>query len=162
MQFVNDIRLLILIAAANTAPLVAKSFLGVRFAYPIDNGMMMQDGQPVFGSSKTIRGMLSAIAATTALAPLLGLAASFGFLIGASAMVGDLCSSFIKRRLGLKASSRATGLDQIPESLLPTLLGGRILALTAADMVAITAIFLVGEIVLSRILFRLHLRDRPY
>ncbi len=162
MQFANDIRLLILIAAANTAPLLAKSLLGDRFAHPIDNRAVMRDGHPVFGSSKTIRGVSSAIVATVALAPLLGFAVSFGFLIGASAMVGDLCSSFIKRRLGLKSSSRATGLDQIPESLLPALLGWRILALTASDVVAIVGIFLVGEVVLSRLLFRLGLRDRPY
>ncbi len=162
MQFANDIRLLILIAAANTAPLLAKSLFGDRFANPMDNRAVMRDGQPVFGSSKTIRGVLSAILATTTLAPLLGLAVSFGFLIGASAMVGDLCSSFIKRRFGLKPSSRATGIDQIPEALLPALLGWQPLALTASDVVAITAVFLLGEVVLSRILFRLKLRDRPY
>jgi CDP-2,3-bis-(O-geranylgeranyl)-sn-glycerol synthase len=77
-------------------------------------------------------------------------------------MVGDLCSSFIKRRLGFEPSSRATGLDQIPESLLPALLGRWLLALPAGDVVAVTATFFVGEIVLSRILFRLKLRDRPY
>lgn len=162
MQFLDDIRLLILIAAANTAPLLAKSLLGDRFAHPIDSGAVMRDGQPVFGSSKTIRGVSSAVLAATTLAPLLGLPVSFGFLIGASAMVGDLCSSFVKRRLGFKPSSRATGLDQIPESLLPALLGQRLLALPAGDVVAITAAFFVGEIVLSRILFRLKLRDRPY
>ena len=32
------------------------------------------------------------------------------------AMVGDLLSSFVKRRLKFQPSSRATGLDQIPES----------------------------------------------
>ena len=162
MQLTNDIQLLILIAAANTAPLVAKFLLGDRCAYRIDNGAVMRDGQPVFGASKTIRGASSAILATTVLAPLLGFAVSFGLLIGASAMVGDLCSSFVKRRLGLEASSRVTGLDQIPESLLPILAGWRILSLTAGDVVAITAIFFVGEVVLSKALFRLHLRDRPY
>lgn len=162
MQFAADFQLLILIAAANTAPLIAKSLLGGRFAWPVDNCATMSDGQPVFGSSKTIRGLVSAIIATTALAPLLGLSVSIGFFVGVSAMVGDLCSSFVKRRLRLKASSKATGLDQIPESLLPALVGWQMLSLTIADVVAITAIFFVGEVVLSKILFKLHLRDRPY
>jgi hypothetical protein len=30
------------------------------------------------------------------------------------------------------------------------------------DIVVTAALFFVGEIVLSRLLFRLHLRDRPY
>ena len=77
-------------------------------------------------------------------------------------MAGDLLSSFLKRRLGLQSSSKAVGLDQIPESLLPLLACRQALSLTALDIVAGTAIFFVAEVVLSRFLFRLHVRDRPY
>ena len=76
-------------------------------------------------------------------------------------MAGDLLSSFLKRRLGLAPSSRATGLDQIPESLFPLLACEQLLSLTAFD-IADTAIFLIGEVALSRLLFKFHLRDRPY
>jgi len=82
--------------------------------------------------------------------------------VGATAMAGDLCSSFLKRRLGLAPSSKATGIDQIPESLLPSLACRHALSLTAVDVLAVTTLFLVGEILLSRLLFRLHFRDRPY
>jgi hypothetical protein len=77
-------------------------------------------------------------------------------------MAGDALSSFIKRRLDLPSSSRATGLDQIPESLVPLLACRPMLPLTPWDIAASVAIFLVGEIVLSRALYRVHLRDRPY
>jgi CDP-2,3-bis-(O-geranylgeranyl)-sn-glycerol synthase len=80
----------------------------------------------------------------------------------ATAMAGDLFSSFLKRRLGLAPSSRATGIDQIPESLFPLLACARLLSLTVVDIAAGTAIFLIGEVVLSRLLFKFHLRDRPY
>jgi hypothetical protein len=73
-----------------------------------------------------------------------------------------LMSSFAKRRLGLEPSSRATGLDQIPEALLPSLLASIILPLTASDIAAIVIIFFFGEILLSRIFFWVGLRDRPY
>jgi CDP-2,3-bis-(O-geranylgeranyl)-sn-glycerol synthase len=77
-------------------------------------------------------------------------------------MAGDLLSSFLKRRLGLPPSSKASGFDQIPESLFPLLACQLPLSLTAVDILTGTAIFFVGEVLLSRVLFRLHVRDRPY
>jgi ethanolamine transporter EutH len=155
-------QLLILVSVANSVPIVAKRVLGNRFARPLDGGVMLFDGRPLFGSSKTIRGVVLSILATSACAPLLGLEFRVGVMAGAFAMAGDLCSSFVKRRLGLAPSSRATGLDQIPESLFPALACRNALSLTAIDIVAATAILVIGEILLSRVLFRLHFRDRPY
>ncbi len=77
-------------------------------------------------------------------------------------MAGDLFSSFVKRRLGLPASERATGLDQVPESLLPALVCAYGLELEWLDVVIVTGIFFVGEIALSRLLYTLHVRARPY
>ena len=81
---------------------------------------------------------------------------------GAMAMLGDLFSSFVKRRLNLSPGSRATGLDQIPESLFPLLACRNLLSLTIADIGVCVAIFFVGEVLLSRLLFAVRLRDRPY
>jgi hypothetical protein len=78
------------------------------------------------------------------------------------AMAGDLFSSFVKRRLGLPPSSMALGLDQIPESLFPLLACRLLLPLTWLDIGVAVVLFFVGELVLSRILFKLHVRDRPY
>jgi hypothetical protein len=46
---------------------------------------------------------------------------TIGVVVGSMAMLGDLFSSFVKRRLNLPPSSRATFLDQVPESLFPLL-----------------------------------------
>jgi CDP-2,3-bis-(O-geranylgeranyl)-sn-glycerol synthase len=54
------------------------------------------------------------------------------------------------------------GLDQIPESLFPLLACRQALSLTVLDIVFGTAIFFLGEVLLSRVPFRLHVRDRPY
>jgi CDP-2,3-bis-(O-geranylgeranyl)-sn-glycerol synthase len=54
------------------------------------------------------------------------------------------------------------GLDQIPGSLLPLLACTFILPLTLLDLVAATVIFFVGELALSRLLFKLRIRYRPY
>ena len=77
-------------------------------------------------------------------------------------MAGDLLSSFVKRRLALPPSSKATGLDQVPESLLPALACHGALVLTLADIALVVAVFFVGEIIFSRLFFHLGLRDRPY
>jgi CDP-2,3-bis-(O-geranylgeranyl)-sn-glycerol synthase len=77
-------------------------------------------------------------------------------------MVGDLFSSFFKRRLNMPSSSRASGLDQIPESLFPALACRNFLGLTPADIVVCVVVFFVGEVVLSRLLYAFRLRDRPY
>ena len=85
-----------------------------------------------------------------------------GAIVGAVAMAGDLASSFVKRRLALPPSSRATGLDQIPESLFPLLAASALLPLSALDIVVATLAFFLGEIVLSRLLYKWRIRDRPY
>jgi len=77
-------------------------------------------------------------------------------------MTGDLTSSFIKRRIGVAPSSTALGLDQIPEALLPALVCKNVLALTVVDVISIVALFFIGEVILARLLFKLHIRDEPY
>jgi CDP-2,3-bis-(O-geranylgeranyl)-sn-glycerol synthase len=153
---------LLLLGLANGAPVIGKKLLGRRFAYPLDGGATFFDGRPLFGPSKTVRGIVLATAATTLAAPLFGLAWQTGALLGASAMLGDLLSSFIKRRLGRPSSSQALGLDQIPESLLPLLVCRAALGLGGLEVAVLVVLFLVLELLLSRLLYRLHVRDRPY
>ena len=155
-------QLLTLLALANGSPVIVKRILGDRLAYPVDGGLILPDGAPLFGRSKTLRGIVLAVLLTTAEAPLFGLDWFIGALIGTTAMVGDLFSSFIKRRMKRASSSRATGLDQIPESLLPLIACSGPLALTYLKVAAFVMIFLIGEIILSRILYHLRVRDRPY
>jgi CDP-diglyceride synthetase len=162
MQPLVVTQLLVLLTLANGAPVVAKKILGGRFAWPLDGGMTFFDGRPLFGKSKTVRGIVLAVLATAAGAPLVGLAWPIGALVGAAAMAGDLGASFVKRRMNRPSSTRATGLDQIPEALLPLLACRGALALSALDIAAGVAAFFVGEILLSRLFYKLHLRDEPY
>ena len=153
---------LILISAANGAPVIAKRIFGDRYTLPIDGGLVFADGNPLLGNSKTWRGLLAAIFSTVCAAALLGLPAQAGILAGACAMAGDCFSSFFKRRLQLKPSSMAIGLDQIPESLFPAILCSFYLNLGYLDILAVVLIFFVGEIFLSWIFFAVGLRDEPY
>jgi CDP-2,3-bis-(O-geranylgeranyl)-sn-glycerol synthase len=155
-------QLLALLAVANGTPIIVEKILGRSLAYPIDGGWRLTDGKPLFGSSKTLRGLALSIVAITAVAPLIGLSWRVGFLVALMAMIGDLLSSFVKRRMGLAPSDRAIGLDQIPESFLPLLACALFLPLTIVDVVVAMVIFFVGELLLSRVLFKWGIRDRPY
>ncbi len=162
MHYVTLAQLLILLSFANGSPVFAKRIFGDAYATPIDCNIRFVDGRPLFGRSKTIRGVVTSLAVTALAAPLIGLQFKIGLLVAAAAMAGDLLSSFLKRRFGLAPSSKATGLDQIPEALLPLLACRSALSLTAIEITAGCAIFFVGEVLLSHLFFRLRLRDRPY
>ncbi len=162
MHLMQLLKILVLSALANGTPLAVKKILGSRFAWPIDGGLNLPDGRPLFGPSKTVRGVLASILITTACAPLFGLDASIGAIAAVAAMGGDLFSSFLKRRLNFPPSSQAVGLDQVPESLFPMLACRHALSLAMVDVVLGVAIFFAAELIFSRFLYRLHLRDKPY
>ena len=162
MQLLHILQILVLLAFANGTPIVAKKIFGSRFALPLDAGIIFFDGRPVFGASKTMRGIVVSILITSAIAPFIGLDLTIGAIVASSAMAGDLFSSFVKRRLNFPPSSQALGLDQVPESLFPMLACRDALSLTIADIALGVGIFFIGELILSRLLFRAHLRDEPY
>lgn len=151
-----------LIGAANVAPVALRRLLSDRYSAPVDGGLVLRDGRRLLGQSKTWRGIAIGIFAPACLSPLMNLPWQAGTLAGAAAMAGDCLASFIKRRLGLAASSMALGLDQIPELLLPAISMRAYAQLTLIDISTVVLIFAVGELALSRVFFRLGLRERPY
>ena len=155
------IQSLILISAANGAPVLVARVLRARPARPIDGGIVLRDGHPLLGHSKTWRGLASAIVLATCAAVLIGLPWPLGVFAAISAMVGDGLSSFVKRRFGLEPSSMTLGLDQIPKSLCPALACAAYLPLGPVDVLAIVLAFTVGELAASRLFFVVGLRDRP-
>lgn len=154
--------LLILLLVANGTPVVMKKLFAGRAARPIDGGRNFRDGRPLLGPSKTWRGLATAVVATALAGWALGVGVLLGALVGVAAHLGDLASSFTKRRLGIRTSGQALGLDQLPESVLPALVAAWPLGLGVAEVVAVAVLFLVGELALSRVLYRLKLRDEPY
>jgi len=152
----------VLLIFANGTPVIAKKVFGAYLAFPLDAGAHFVDGRPLLGRSKTIRGVVLSVAVTAAVAPILGLSVATGALVACLAMLGDIISSFTKRRLKLPSSAQAIGLDQIPESLLPLVVCQNALSLTWVDIIICVGIFLVGELLISRVLYRLHIRDQPY
>jgi CDP-2,3-bis-(O-geranylgeranyl)-sn-glycerol synthase len=96
---------------ANAAPLL---FGGGR---TLDGGRRLSDGQPIFGSHKTIRGVIAGILAGSIIGlgeslvdPRLALA---GFMIALGSVLGDLLGAFVKRRLHVEPGKAFPILDQL-------------------------------------------------
>jgi CDP-diglyceride synthetase len=156
------VHLTLLVAVANGTPVLATRLARGACGWPVDWGARWLDGRPVFGASKTYRGLALSLVVTSVYAAAVGLTWSLGATVAAAAMAGDLISSFTKRRLGRAAGSRATGLDQVPEALLPLLVCAGRLSLTAVDVAVVVGLFAVGDVMVSRVLYRLRIRDHPY
>ena len=162
MQWLLIFKLVVLLTVANGAPVIATKLFGTLLNQPLDRGASFVDGRPILGPSKTVREIVLSIMATTAFAPILGFDWIGGLIVASAAMIGDLSSSFLKRRLNLPPSSRATGIDQIPECLLPAIAIRSTFGLTVFDVISVVIIFFVGEVLLSRLLFKWNIRNRPY
>lgn len=154
--------LLLLLVVANGAPVLARRLLRQRFSWPIDNGRLWADQRPIFGSSKTWRGLACGTLATGLAALALGLGLVFGLLFGLLSLFGDLATSFSKRRLGFAASARATGLDQLPEAILPLLLAMAWFELAWYWALAVALAFMAVDMLISPFLHRLGIRRQPH
>ena len=66
MQPLVILQLLLLLMLANGTPVIAKKIFGDRYSHPLDGNLKFSDGRPLFGRSKTIRGILLAVLVTTA------------------------------------------------------------------------------------------------
>ncbi|MDH5255332.1 MAG: CDP-archaeol synthase [Gammaproteobacteria bacterium] len=140
---------MLLLCMANTAAWAAGRVLGDRWAAPIDFGVVLKDGQRLFGSHKTWRGLIAAAAATGLLAAALGPGFLLGAAFGATSMVGDALSSTIKRRLRREPGTEVALLDQVPEAMLPLAVFGPALGLGFLAMVGVTLAFTLLDIAVT-------------
>lgn len=156
------LELFVMLVVANGAPVVVARLFRQQGSWPVDGGRLLGDGRPVFGPSKTWRGLLASVLSCSLFALWVGLGWVFGALFGLLAMFGDLLSSFAKRRMGLKASARATWLDQLPEGVLPMLLAWLWLPVPGWLAMAVAVLFALSNILISPLLYRLGIRSQPH
>jgi len=156
------IQTLILLLATNGAPVLVASIFNSHGTLPLDLGKQLQDGHPVFGSSKTWRGLISALFTSCILSILFGYGFWFGLVFGTLAMTGDLISSFVKRRRGLKPSDQSLGLDQLPESIIPSIYALVVLGLEWWWAILLPLSFMLIQILISKPLYWFKIRKRPY
>jgi CDP-2,3-bis-(O-geranylgeranyl)-sn-glycerol synthase len=156
------IKLQVLLLAVHGAPVLMDYIFGSRGKIPVDFNRCFKDGRPLFGASKTWRGLIGALLVSCVLSGLFQFGLVFGIIFGALGMAGDLFASFVKRRIGLESSARFRGLDQIPESLLPSFYATCSLSLSWIWIVLLPLVFMLCEMLISIPLYYLKIRKRPY
>lgn len=157
-----SLELFVMLVLANGAPVVAARVFGRHWSAPVDGGRLWRDGRALLGNSKTWRGVVSGTLACGLFALISGMGLLFGLVFGLLGLMGDMISSFIKRRAGLESSARATGLDQVPEALLPMILAWYWLELNGLAVAGVVVLFTVSNIALSPLLYRLGIRHQPH
>lgn len=159
---IEFLQLLLLIIIANGAPVLAARLFGDSFQLAVDFGQLLPDNRPVFGTSKTWRGVVAALSVTALAAWLLGYEPVTGLWIAVYAVLGDLFSSFVKRRLSMPSSSMAPMLDQVPESFLPAYMLMETFEMDIWAVMLLVLTFIILELGLSRVLYLWGMRKRPY
>ncbi|MCK5507903.1 MAG: CDP-archaeol synthase [Desulfobacterales bacterium] len=114
-------KIIILLFAVNAAPPVIAFLFEDRWNRPIDRNRTFLDGKPLLGSHKTIRGIIGSLSAGILLGWFLGLPLIVGFCIGFFSMLGDLLTSFFKRRFALASGTAIPLFDQLFEGIFPLL-----------------------------------------
>jgi uncharacterized protein len=113
------LKILFLLWLINFAPPLAAFFLDDTGNAAIDGGKTWKDHKPLLGPHKTFRGLAAAVLAGIFWGYVLGLTIGTGIVCAVLSMVGDLASSFVKRRLDVASGKDFPGLDQGVEGLLP-------------------------------------------
>ena len=158
----RDVLILIFLGLCNSLPILGRVILKGHLSLPIDLGCNCIDGQPLFGPHKTWRGLAIAVIGTGLAGYFTPLGLELGIDLAMYSMSGDLISSFIKRRLGLKGGQMALLLDQGPESFLPLWILKDRLSINWAEISLVVIFFIILEIGLSPLLYLLHIRRNPH
>ena len=110
----------------------------------------------------TWRGLVASLVVACVLSEALGFGYLFGLVFGSLVMTGDLFSSFVKRRRGLAPGDQSLGLDQLPESIAPTLYAVAVTGIQWWWAILLPLAFMLLELAVSRPLYWLKIRKRPY
>jgi len=105
-KIVSTIILFLPSYVANSSPVVLGG------GPPVDGGALWTDGKPILGANKTIRGTITGVLAGTIVGLIQGNLIG-GFAQSAGAMLGDLLSSFYKRRRDYAPGSSMPIIDQL-------------------------------------------------
>ncbi|MEJ2642234.1 MAG: CDP-archaeol synthase [Desulfosarcinaceae bacterium] len=145
------LKILVILIVANTAPILSSALFPKARRWPLDNGRRLADGRPLLGAHKTLWGLLSGIGAAGIIGLLMGLSLATGLLIGLASLLGDLLTSFFKRRLGLVAGETAHLFDHLLEGALPLLLCKRLFMISWSLVLVLLGLFIASGLLGSNI-----------
>jgi len=148
---------------ANAAPVVLGG------GPPLDMGKKFSDGRRILGDGKTARGFVGGLIVGTIVGLLQGVARAplreyllLGFLLALGALLGDLASSFIKRRLGIERGGAAPGLDQLSFVVAALILASPVKVPSWQVIAVILIITPPIHLATNFVGYKLGLKGRPY
>lgn len=156
-----SVKILILLWSINLVPSLLAHFLEEKWGGPLDGGRLFRDGRPLFGTHKTSRGLVAGIVTAALVGLGLGFPLGIGLAAGILSMIGDLLTSFIKRRFKQPSGNNVPAFDQVFEGTLPFLVLAPYLHLNAPLIILNVLVFSLGAYVGSHLLKQV-LRTRPY
>ena len=106
---------------------------------PVDGGASWSDGKPILGANKTIRGSITGVLAGTLIGLLQGNLLG-GFAQAVGAILGDLISSFYKRRRDYAPGSSMPIIDQLDFIIMAVILSYPFQSTNLASAVTIIVI----------------------
>jgi CDP-2,3-bis-(O-geranylgeranyl)-sn-glycerol synthase len=151
---------LTLLIAANATPVVVAKLARDRAPWPVDFGHVMPDGERLFGSHKTWRGVAAGVFACIVAALWFGLPPALGAGFAVCSLAADAFSSMAKRRMRIRPGTETLGIDQLGEAVLPLAIFARPLGLGVGELVLITIVFTVLDSATAR-LRHFRWRSRP-
>lgn len=138
----ETLHIIVFLLLVNGIPPLIALLTNDRFNYRVDGGKSWFDGHPLFGSNKTVRGLITAICGGTLAFPLIGQAWWIAGITAFLAMTGDLLSSFIKRRFIVPSGKDLPIIDQLFESLFPLIFLNYFIDINLLQNIAVLVIFI--------------------
>jgi len=159
------VKILTLLWVINFVPPLLAFFFEDKWNTPLDLGYRFHDGQPLFGSHKTYRGFFGGVGAGALVGWCFGFPWWLGLGAGLLAMIGDLTSSFIKRRFEISSGDIVPVLDQGFEGLFPFLVLAPYFLLGVGDVLFLLVLFslgaFIGSLFLNRVLLVIPFPNYP-
>ncbi|MCX7821953.1 MAG: CDP-archaeol synthase [Syntrophobacterales bacterium] len=124
--------------------------MGPRWDFPLDSNRLFMDGRPILGKHKTVRGIVGSLLGSALMAPAFGWSFFEGMELAFFGMMGDLITSFIKRRMNKPNGAIIPVVDQLLEGLLPLLVIRSWHEIGILSIFAILTVFSIGAYLGSR------------
>jgi predicted MPP superfamily phosphohydrolase len=160
-MFSISLKIIFLLLIINFAPPLLTVYFEECGNLPIDRGRKFLDGKPIFGPHKTYRGFIGGILSGVTVGVMFGFPIWLGLCTGTLSMLGDLISSFIKRRIEQPSGTIAPVLDQAFEGFLPLMLLGPYCQLSSWHILFLGALFCFVAFIGSHF-FKIILSSTPF
>jgi CDP-2,3-bis-(O-geranylgeranyl)-sn-glycerol synthase len=128
---------------------------------PLDGGEKWLDGKPFLGSHKTFRGCLVGILAGLIIGTMQG-TLIVGLVQGFGAILGDLISSFYKRRLDLAPGESFPFLDQLDFIIVAIITSQPVIRASLQEIVIILIVTVPIHYLMNYLSWLVKMKDHPW